>query len=209
MLTIMRIFILFIVIIFSSSCFAQDNKDSVLFAKKNFISIDLPTIVQNRISIAYERFFIKNTIGLKLSLINGFNIREKLNTNYYYDDDDKIPTLSRYGLSLDLNYYPTGLKRFSYFLGAGGNFSLFFSQVNYNYEYMDTPYPYSPPYPSPILYQLKSYSMFINNGLLMQPVGHLTLSCLLGIGVKKVETTYNRWDFSQAAHFSFNIGYKF
>ena len=140
----------------------------------NAMSVNYGELVMGRVGLAYTRIFKSKNIGIKVPISLSF-----LNNNYYYRN-----TIKNY-IGLDLNFYPLGQKKLTYYTGLGVRAGTMLNQYYYPYYDMIN-------YPNQVWYPYYSQeSLFIggyvNNGLTLNLTSHFSISGMIGIGMRDLE----------------------
>ena len=139
----------------------------------NAMSINYGELVVGRIGLSYSRIFKSKKIGIKVPVSVNF-----LNNNNYNNN-------VKYYSGLDLNFYPLGQKKLTYYTGLGVRAGLMSNQYYY-YPYYDNIY-----YPYDIWMPYSQESFFIggyvNNGLTINLTSHFSISGMIGIGIRDIE----------------------
>jgi len=133
----------------------------------NAMSVNYGELLSGRVGLAYTRIFKSKKIGIKVPVSFNFSNYYSFNTVKYYS-------------GVDLNFYPLGQKKLTYYTGLGLRAGL----MSYQYYY---PYPY---YYSDIRpYPQESYFFggYVNNGLTLNLTSHFSISAMLGVGLRDVE----------------------
>lgn len=138
---------------------------------KNVISLNYGDLTVGRVALNYERYIYKQKLSLKIPLAISY-------TNNYYDERPKVLT------GLDINYYPLGIKKISYFTGVGTQVGIL-NVFNYLHEFSYTADYY---YPNPINSKRYFGGAYINNGITIIPVDNFSISGQLGIGFRDIES---------------------
>lgn len=148
---------------------------SVDFSKsKNVMSFNYGDLLSSRLSISYERLFFNGKMGVKVPL----SVSYLLNSDKYSNLGNPIMQGG-----LDVNYYPLGQKKLTFYTGISGKTGFVYSS-SYHYcetcHYIDLIY-----YPSVIEKKI-FVSGYINNGLLLHFNTHFSISGQFGIGVQNI-----------------------
>ncbi len=135
----------------------------------NAMSINYGELFTGRIGIAYTRIFKSKNIGIKVPVSLNF-------LNNYYGNSVK------YYAGFDLNFYPLGQKRLTYYTGLGVRAGLLSHQ--YYYPYYDYLY-----YPQVWYNPQESYFIggYVNNGITLNITSHFSISGMIGIGIRDIE----------------------
>lgn len=175
---------------FSGNYISDNNKDF----NSNIVSINVLTIPMGRFTMLYQFINKNGTVGYEIPVSIGFA------PNAYTDPLPEIFDIEFYSLfytGLTINLYPMGQRKVNYFLGP--SFRIGFGQEEYwdyyNYsEYNEQGY----------------YSKFlINNGLMLTPNEHFSMSFVFSLGIMHRNTPPGIDKFGTVADFSFNLSYRF
>lgn len=149
-----------------------ENSNTLPFeVKKNIVSFNYGDFLASRFSFSYERLLNKGKIGIKIPLGVSYQ-----NQNYYNDNR------MLYYTGLDFKYYPFGQKRLTYSVGIGSRIGVQNSSYYpYYYENYYNDY-YYPSYKKRI-----AAGFYMNNGLTVHLVENLSISGMVGLGLKDVE----------------------
>lgn len=137
---------------------------------KNIISFNYGDLTVSRIGISYERLFAKSKLGIKIPISTSF-----LGSNNYYSNSAAMQT------GLDVNYYPLGQKKVTFFTGLSTRIGRINSS-NYYYGYND------PYYNDYYYYSSESnfISAYVNNGLVIHFNDHFSISGQVGVGIRNI-----------------------
>ena len=172
-----KIIILGILIFFIQElCYGQEKVISadIDFSKsKNVVSFNYGDLLSSRLSISYERLFFNGKMGVKLPLSVTYLLKNDRHSNF------GTPTLQG---GLDVNYYPLGQNKLTFYTGFSSKTGLVYSTYNYcptcNY-YDDLIF-------HPYIQKKVFISGYVNNGLLLHFNTHFSISGQFGIGVKSI-----------------------
>ncbi len=149
---------------------AQDKVPVDYLSTKNIMSFNYGDLIANRVAIAYERLLLKGKLGLKIPLAVTF-----VNDNYYSEK-------SKMQGGLDVNYYPFGQQKLSYYTGIGSKIGQRYGGYGYcpncYYIHLAEPLYYSPQ-------NVPFISAHVNNGVQFIFNKHFSVSGQFGIGVIK------------------------
>ncbi len=150
--------------------FIQNNGTKHFEILPNAMSINYGELVVGRIGLSYSRIFKSKKMGIKVPVSINF-----LNNNYYNNN-------IKYYSGLDVNYYPLGQKRLTYYTGLGVRAGLKSNQYYYPYPYYDIPAIWMP-------YSQESFFIggYVNNGLTINLTSHFSISGMIGIGIRDIE----------------------
>lgn len=196
--------------------------DSLIRLNKNIIGWDILQFVYVSAGVSYERFFGKNSqFSIRIPFSVGFYyignednlIINDSKSGYYYSNADyyiyqrgKIA-----GGALEFNYYPLGLKKFSYFVGPYFEYGVFAYKIRKYYPVYD-PYGYLLRYDytvTPLRYNGQHIAGGINNGFIYHINEIFTITGTFGLGLKKDETPIAGDKILTQAKFNFIFGIKF
>lgn len=140
-----------------------------------FYPLDL---TNTNFTAAYERIFSAGKIGIRLPVILGLS--KKANNDF-----SNFRNNTRWGLELDLNFYPYGQGRLQYYLGPSIQYR---SYHLYYYDYNTNPNPPPTPQP-PDLRRVKAslYGLAFKNGVYFQLTQLWMVSIDVGLGYRKFQ----------------------
>ncbi|MCX7728500.1 MAG: hypothetical protein N2203_03420 [Bacteroidia bacterium] len=206
----------------------NDNSDDSLYkTKNNIIGYDVAQFFYISVGIAYERFFGKdNQFSFRIPISVGFNyigepdniIVNDNSTSLYYSGNNQ-PSYYIYqngklaGGAIEFNYYPLGIKRFSYFVGPYFEYGIFAYKIRrYVSEYQNVygyPQIVTNPVVSGLRYDGQHIAGGITNGFLFHFNKIFTLTGTFGLGLKKDETAIAGERVLTQARFNLIFGIKF
>jgi len=167
---------------------------------KNMLGYHLFDVVYGDFTISYERILSSGTVGISIPIGFGY----AYNTDYFGNSGEWVKNLFYSGVGV--NFYPTGQGKWRYFLGPEvrigyGKTTYWQSVWDDNGNYISD-------------YQVDDEGVytkfFVNNGVMFTPVRNLSVSAIVGMGVRYFpEANYSYDAFRPSGYYSMNLYYRF
>lgn len=169
---------------------------------KNLVGYHLFDVVYGDFTFSYERILASGTIGIKIPV--GFGYAYNSQGDYYNSSDNRVKNMFYSGLGI--NFYPTGQGKWRYFLGP--NIRVGYGKQSYWVSEWDD---YGNYVGDDEVENEGIYTkFFVDNGVMYTPVRNLSISAIVGIGVRyfpEASDSYN--EFMPTGYFSLNLDYRF
>jgi len=157
---------------------------------KNLLTFHLTDLIISNFTLSYERIFSDGKMGIQIPLSFGYSSGENFGNYYVYN---------KFYSGLNFNFYPTGQGKVRYFLGPG-------LRIGVGHDNNDNQGSYGN-YTNPDTFYTK---LLINNGIIFSPIPELSLSAVLGLGIRYFPEAGNYNDeVRTTGAFSFNLSYRF
>jgi len=166
---------------------------------RNLVGYHLFDVVYGDFTFSYERILASGTIGIKIPV--GFGYAYNSNNDNYNSADNRVKNMFYSGLGI--NFYPTGQGKWRYFLGP--NVRIGYGKLSY-WDWDEYGYEESEEIVGEGIYT----KFFVDNGVMYTPVRNLSISAIVGIGVRyfpEASDSYN--EFMPTGYFSLNLDYRF
>lgn len=164
---------------------------------KNSVSFNTLGIPMGRFTMSYQFLNKKGNLGVEIPVSIG------LFTDAYLDPLPEIFDIEMYSMfysGVTLNWYPMGQKKVNYILGPSLRIGV--GKENYYYCY-DCDYEYDRNK------QMFYTKLLINNGLVLTPNKHFSMSFIFSLGVMFRDNFPDEKTFGTTADFQFNLAYLF
>lgn len=160
----------------------------------NIVSINVLNLPMGRFTMLYQFINKSGKVGYEIPVSIG--ITPNANTDPRPEIFD-IEFYSLFYTGLTVNLYPMGHQKVNYFLGP--SFRIGFGQEEYWDHYSYTEYNYQ-----------GYYSKFlINNGLMLTPSEHFSMSFIISLGIMHRNSRPEEDKFGTVADLAFNLSYRF
>lgn len=166
---------------------------------RNIIKYHLFDVVYGDFTFSYERILSSGTIGIVIPVGLGY----AYNTDYF-SSSEIVKNMFYSGIGVYV--YPTGQGKWRYFLGP--NVRVGYGKQNYWMTYWDENgnYLYDDEETAEGIYT----KFMVDNGVVFTPVRNLSLSAVVGVGVRYFPQAFYSYDaFLPTGTFMVNIGYRF
>lgn len=155
----------------------RPSGERILDFNKNLVSINYLDLIFMNFSLSYERIIDDNGyLGLRAPLSIGFSTGSDLYLNN-----------NILSAGLDINFYPGGQRRTSYFCGPGfraGNLKRIEMQSFFD--------PNTQLWTNEVIESIhNNYGVYFNNGFLFQPTKSFNVSIMFGMGLKEITGIQN------------------
>jgi len=141
--------------------------------KDNAISFNYAALITNRIELSYQRFFKEDKFGLKIPIGIGYQNYQGNSYGYWLG-------YPRYTSGIDLNYYPMGQRKVTYYTGISMKIALHKWTAHY----------YSGAYPYQSIYQNEeafTFGAYVTNGISVHWTDRFAIGGQIGLGIRDQE----------------------
>ncbi len=170
-----------------------DNTD--MDYPSSVVSINTIHIPQGRLTMIYQFMNKSGKLGFEIPVSVG------LFNDSYTDPLPEIFDIELYSMfytGFGLNWYPLGQRKVSYVLGPSFRIGIGSSNNYYYDEYYNDSY------------RQEYYSkLLINNGLVLNPTDHFTMSFIFSLGIMHRNSPPGEYKFGTTADFAINLGFRF